>query len=113
MEECGDTIKNLTSQFLNNLILAGVDANSDGRIQFDEASQVDSLSIPYVDSLSSYQYQIQSVKGINHFSNLVYLDLSNHRITRMNIDSLKELRHVDVDPGILDPFFMEFQLATN
>ena len=112
VEECGDTIKNLTSQFLNNLILAGVDANSDGRIQFDEASQVDSLSIPYVDSLSSYQYQIQSVKGINHFSNLVYLDLSNHRITRMNIDSLKELRHVDVDPGILDPFFMEFQLAT-
>jgi len=93
---CGDSIRGLDSKFYNNLILAGVDKNGDGYIQFEEAESLDTLSIPYDSSLPYWQYEIVNFRGIEYFTNLEYLDVSDHRALSLDLDSLRNLKHLNI-----------------
>lgn len=94
-EDCGDTIT-VNSRFLRNLVRVGVDLNKDGKIQISEALAVDSLDITYSSELDFLLYRMRTMIGINHFKNLKYLDVSNHRLGHLSIDSLVLLEHLNI-----------------
>lgn len=95
LHDCGDTIRDLSSQFRKQLIAAGVDQNGDSRIQYVEAENIDSLDVSYDSSTPSWEYQISNIKGIEYFTNLVYLNCANNRIHTLEVDSLIKLIHLD------------------
>ena len=102
LHDCGDTIRNLSNSLRLNFILAGVDINGDNRIQYTEAAAIDTLSIPFHDSLP-WQYEIRFGTSVfNHFVNLEYLDVSNHRHGTLDLDSLRKLKYLDVSSSGVD-----------
>ena len=95
LHDCGDTIRNLSTQFYNQLIAAGVDENGDLKIQYTEAESMDSLDVSYDNSTPSWEYRISDIRGIEYFYNLVYLNCANNSIYSLEIDSLKKLQHLN------------------
>ncbi len=95
LHDCGDTIRNLSDQFRLQLIEAGVDQNGDSRIQYTEAENIDSLDVSYENGTPSWQYQITDIRGIEYFTNLVYLNCANNRIYSLDVDTLSKLKHLN------------------
>jgi len=69
--------------FKSKLITLGVDQNSDGNIQFTEATSVTTLNLD--------QSNIASLDGIQAFANLVSLQCSNNLLTSLDVSGLVNL----------------------
>ncbi|AWH83782.1 hypothetical protein HYN59_01035 [Flavobacterium album] len=72
----------------NNL---AVDANGDGEIQMSEALQVHELNFYF----GGWGGQIQSMQGIEYFTNLEVLDCGSNAITSLDVTALTNLRNLN------------------
>lgn len=63
-----------------------IDVNSDGQIQFSEALNISLLDIQFVN--------INSLGGIEHFTNLLDINCSNNPLTELNFTSLINLQNI-------------------
>jgi hypothetical protein len=68
--------------FLSSLIQLGFDKNNDAQIQQIEAEEIDSLnletrSVSFYSQYFSYERTIESLDGIEAFTNLRYLNINN------------------------------------
>jgi len=92
------------SIFKAKLIAAGVDTGGDSEISFQEALAIDSLDLravyepfPYLGFVDT----ISSLKGIEAFLNLEFLDISNQKIDTLDVTNnslLTILKAARVDP---------------
>lgn len=73
------------ANFKAKLIQLGVDTNTDGEIQENEALQVTDLNVSYSN--------IVDLTGIGSFLNLVYLNCSNNQLTSADVSNLINLYH--------------------
>ena len=88
----GDPIAVPDEGFLAALIAKGVDTNGDGSISVAEAEAVTRLEIPF--DFEPGTPWIESLKGIEWFVNLEYLDCSLYRLKTLDFShnpALKEL----------------------
>lgn len=76
------------------LMVSYCDVNGDGEISLDEAARVTELSVSYNEE-DETSFQITSLKGIEYFVNLVYLECDLNALTSLNLSGLKKLEYVD------------------
>lgn len=90
------TMKTLTFQYKDNspyisfpdinfktYLIANFDKNNDGEISYYEAEQVKAISCSYKN--------IQSLEGIQYFSNIMSLDCINNKLTSLDVSKLHKL----------------------
>lgn len=76
--------------FEQHLINLGYDIIHDGFVFTDSISSIDTLII------SGYpNFEIQTLNGIEYFSNLEYLDCSNNIIDSLDLNQNSNLKHLD------------------
>ncbi|MFT4612291.1 MAG: Leucine-rich repeat (LRR) protein [Glaciecola sp.] len=69
--------------------LVSADSNNDYEIQQSEAEAVVYMR------LESFGFEIQSMEGLQHFSNLETLKLEDNYLTTLDVSMLSELRILD------------------
>jgi len=69
-----------------------LDANRDGEIQVSEAQSVKSLVLGYFSGSPFMSYALQSVAGIENFSNVTYLDCHYNRLTSLDVSGMPKLQ---------------------
>lgn len=74
-----------------------IDTNSDGEIQLSEALNVFQLNVT-----TNSMADITSMVGIEHFTNLTYLNCSNNAITSLDVTALSHLEFLQSNSGILN-----------
>lgn len=73
--------------FKNALIKSGIDLNNDGEIQLSEASIVDSMNI--------YGLKLFSLKGIESFTTLRYINCGSNNLDSLDLSQNQSLRYLD------------------
>lgn len=77
-------------QTFKTYCLNNFDINGDGRISYSEAEMVTKIDV------CSYHYQgrgqIQTLAGVEHFSQLIELNCDNNQITELNLGNLQKLQ---------------------
>ncbi|WP_035672315.1 T9SS type A sorting domain-containing protein [Flavobacterium sp. 83] len=82
-----DTAKNLSGNFFK------IDANNDGEIQVEEASQVSLLNL--------VNYSILNLEGILNFKNIKSLDCYYNSLSSINLDGLIHLESLDLSTNYI------------
>lgn len=93
-EYCGDTVRFFDKDLKRVLVEAGVDLNGDGSIQFTEAAEVDSITFHTRSEL--WNKQVTDLRGIESFVSLRYLDASDNDLKRALLDTLFKLEYLDL-----------------
>ena len=112
------TQSNQVAQGLNGQWIK-VDANNDGEIQVSEASQISGI-LKFCQSCTVSQ-KIGSLQGIEYFTNLTNLQLTNHQIANIDIlNSLTSLITLNLASNLIENFNLtslnnlsSFQLNNN
>lgn len=73
---------------LNALLEIGLDANEDGQISFEESERVNSLNLA--------KKGITNLEGLQHFRNLMQLDLSENKLVEAELHGLYELQNLNL-----------------
>jgi hypothetical protein len=92
------------SLFKLRLIENGIDTNSDGEISFVEASSVTTLDL----SFGWDFYPIQSLVGIEFFTNLEFLDCSDNNLNSLNLEGNAQLATLLANTNSLDTLIFGF-----
>src|SRR5690606_8753275 len=94
--------------FKNQLVVAGpgntfilgadglpvlVDVNDDGEIQYSEALLVYSIDLP--------QFNINTLEGLQHFTNLRRLNMTENNLTSIDLSTLTSLEYLSVNDNNL------------
>lgn len=82
----GQSIENLASGFIADLIKNGVDTNGDGLIQFSEAQQTDSLTLGL-----NVPEAYDGLEGLDNFINLKFLSIWSTEHDTLNVSGFKKL----------------------
>ena len=69
-----------------------LDANRDGEIQVSEAEAVTSLVLGYFSGSPHMSYVLQSVAGIENFTNVTYLDCHYNKLTSLDVSGMPQLQ---------------------
>ena len=69
-----------------------MDTNRDGEIQVSEAQAVKSLVLGYFSGSPFMSYVLQSVAGIENFTNVTYLDCHYNRLTSLDVSGMPQLQ---------------------
>lgn len=70
--------------------LQNFDKNGDGQISYSEAEKITKIDVGYYSSQG--HGQIQSLVGVEHFSQLIELYCDNNQITEINLGNLQKLQ---------------------
>ena len=96
------TIPIIDSIFEQQLINLGHDVLHDGYVWIDSISSIDTLIItghPF--------FEIDSLDGIEHFSNLQYLDCSNNNIDSLNLNQNTNLKHLNCSSNSIQTLIID------
>lgn len=69
-----------------------MDTNRDGEIQVSEAQAVKSLVLGYFSGSPFMSYVLQSVAGIENFTNVTYLDCHYNKLTTLDVSGMPQLQ---------------------
>ena len=69
-----------------------MDTNRDGEIQVSEAQAVKSLVLGYFSGSPFMSYVLQSVAGIENFTNVTYLDCHYNKLTSLDVSGMPQLQ---------------------
>ena len=69
-----------------------MDTNRDGEIQVSEAQAVKSLVLGYFSGSPHMSYVLQSVAGIENFTNVTYLDCHYNKLTSLDVSGMPQLQ---------------------
>lgn len=69
-----------------------LDTNRDGEIQVSEAQAVKSLVLGYFSGSPFMSYVLQSVAGIENFTNVTYLDCHYNKLTSLDVSGMPQLQ---------------------
>lgn len=76
-----------------------IDLNHDGEVQIEEALHVYSIDIDYTNTPMNH---INTIEGIEKFTNLTQLNVSNQNITTLNLAGLNNLEYVFCGSNMLN-----------